>query len=81
MSQVATRLKEVREEKNFTIEAVAGKTGITIDELQAFEEGSKLPDAGVLMQLSKVYECLSTAFYIQVMKCLNMMRVRRCMPM
>lgn len=56
MSQVATRLKEVREEKNFTIEAVAEKTGIAIEELQAFEEGSKLPDAGVLMQLSKVYE-------------------------
>ncbi|MBE5886910.1 MAG: helix-turn-helix domain-containing protein [Lachnospiraceae bacterium] len=56
MSQVAARLKEVREEKNFTIEAVAEKTGIVIEELQAFEEGSKLPDAGVLMQLSKVYE-------------------------
>ena len=56
MSQVATRLKEVREEKNFTIEAVAGKTGIAINELQAFEEGSKLPDAGALMQLSKAYE-------------------------
>lgn len=56
MSQVATRLKEVREEKNFTIEAVAEKTGIAIDELQAFEEGSKLPDAGALMQLSKAYE-------------------------
>ena len=56
MSQVATRLKEVREEKNFTIEAVTEKTGIAIDELQAFEEGSKLPDAGALMQLSKAYE-------------------------
>lgn len=56
MSQVAKRLKEVREEKNFTIEAVAGKTGIAIEELQAFEEGSKLPDAGALMQLSKAYE-------------------------
>ncbi len=56
MSQVATRLKEVREEKNFTIEAVAGKTGIAPDELQAFEEGSKLPDASALMQLSKAYE-------------------------
>lgn len=56
MSQVAKRLKEVREEKNFTIEAVAEKSGIAIEELQAFEEGSKLPDAGALMQLSKVYE-------------------------
>lgn len=56
MSQVATRLKEVREEKNFTIEAVAEKSGIAIEELQAFEEGSKLPDAGALMQLSKAYE-------------------------
>lgn len=56
MSQVATRLKEVREEKNFTIEAVAEKSGIAIEELQAFEEGSKLPDAGTLMQLSKAYE-------------------------
>ncbi len=56
MSQVAKRLKEVREEKNFTIEAVAEKSGIAIEELQAFEEGSKLPDAGALMQLSKTYE-------------------------
>ncbi len=56
MSQVAKRLKEVREEKNFTIEAVAEKSGIVIEELQAFEEGSKLPDAGALMQLSKTYE-------------------------
>lgn len=56
MSQVATRLKEVREEKNFTIEAVAEKSGIAIEELQAFEEGSKLPDANALMQLSKAYE-------------------------
>lgn len=56
MSQVATRLKEVREEKNFTIEAVAEKTGISIEELQAFEEGSKLPDVTALMQLSKAYE-------------------------
>ncbi len=56
MSQVATRLKEVREEKNFTIETVAEKSGIALEELQAFEEGSKLPDAGALMQLSKTYE-------------------------
>lgn len=56
MSQVATRLKEVREEKNFTIEAVAEKSGIAIEELQAFEEGSKLPDVTALMQLSKAYE-------------------------
>ena len=28
MSQVATRLKEVREEKNFTIEAVAEKAAL-----------------------------------------------------
>ncbi len=56
MSQVAKRLKEVREEKNFTIEAVAEKSGIAIEELQAFEEGEKLPDAGALMQLSKTYE-------------------------
>ncbi len=56
MSQVAKRLKEVREEKNFKIEAVAEKSGIAIEELQAFEEGSKLPDAGALMQLSKAYE-------------------------
>ena len=56
MSQVATRLKEVRDEKNFTIEAVAEKTGIGIEELQAFEEGSKLPDVTALMQLSRAYE-------------------------
>ena len=56
MSQVATRLKEVREEKNFTIETVAEKSGIAIEELQAFEEGTKLPDASALMQLSKAYE-------------------------
>lgn len=56
MSQVAKRLKEVREEKNFTIEAVAEKSGIAIEELQAFEEGSKLPDVTALMQLSKAYE-------------------------
>ena len=56
MSQVAKRLKEVREEKNFTIEAVAEKSGLAVEELQAFEEGSKLPDASALMQLSKAYE-------------------------
>lgn len=56
MSQVAKRLKEVREEKNFTIEAVAEKSGLAIEDLQAFEEGSKLPDASALMQLSKAYE-------------------------
>lgn len=56
MSQVAKRLKEVREEKNFTIEAVSEKSGIATEDLQAFEEGSKLPDASALMQLSKAYE-------------------------
>lgn len=56
MSQVAKRLKEVREEKNFTIEAVAEKSGLAVEELQSFEEGSKLPDASALMQLSKAYE-------------------------
>ncbi len=56
MSQVAKRLKEVREEKNFTIEAVAEKSGILIEDLEAFEEGSKLPDVTALMQLSKTYE-------------------------
>lgn len=56
MSQIAKRLKEVREEKNFTIEAVAEKTGIATVDLQAFEEGSKLPDVTALMQLSKTYE-------------------------
>ncbi len=56
MSQVAKRLKEVREEKNFTIEAVSEKSGISTADLQAFEEGSKLPDVTALMQLSKAYE-------------------------
>ena len=56
MGQVAKRLKEVREEKNFTIEAVAEKSGILIEDLEAFEEGSKLPDVTALMQLSKTYE-------------------------
>ena len=56
MSQVAKRLKEVREEKNFTIEAIAEKSGIATADLQAFEEGSKLPDATALMRLSKAYE-------------------------
>lgn len=56
MSQVAKRLKEVREEKGFTIEAVAEKSSITTADLQAFEEGTKLPDVTALMQLSKTYE-------------------------
>lgn len=56
MSQIAKRLKEVREEKNYTIEAIAEKSGIATADLQAFEEGSKLPDVNALMQLSKTYE-------------------------
>ena len=56
MIQVANRLKEVREEKGFTIEAVAEKSGISAEDLLAFEDGSKLPDVTALMQLSKAYE-------------------------
>ena len=56
MSQVAKRLKEIREEKNFSIEVLAEKSGIATEELKAFEAGDKLPDAGELMQLSKTYE-------------------------
>lgn len=56
MSQVATRFKEVREEKNFTIEALAEKSSISVADLQAFEDGSKVPDVTALMQLSRAYE-------------------------
>lgn len=56
MNQVAKRLQDVREEKGFTINAIAEKTGISVEDLQAFEEGSKLPDVTALMQLSKAYE-------------------------
>ena len=56
MSQVAKRLKEVREENGFSIEAVAEKSGIAVADLQAFEDGNKLPDVTALMQLSKAYE-------------------------
>ncbi len=56
MSQVAKRLKEVREEKGFSIEAVAEKSSISVEDLHAFEDGSKQPDVTALMQLSKAYE-------------------------
>lgn len=56
MSQVAKRLKEVREEKGFSIDVLAEKSNISVADLQAFEEGSKVPDVTALMQLSKVYE-------------------------
>ncbi len=54
--QVAKRLKEVREEKGYTPEEIAEKSTITLEELLAFEDGSKLPDVTALMQLSKAYE-------------------------
>lgn len=56
MNQVAERLKEVREEKGYTIEYVAKQTGIAAEDLQAFETDAKLPDVTALMQLSKAYE-------------------------
>ena len=56
MSQVAIRFKEVREEKGFTVEALAEKSSISVADLHAFEDGSKVPDVTALMQLSKAYE-------------------------
>lgn len=56
MIQVAERLKEVREEKGYTVEYVADKTGILADTLSLYESGEQLPDVTVLMKLSKVYE-------------------------
>lgn len=56
MSQVATRFKEVREEKGFSIDELAEKSNISVADLHAFEDGSKVPDVTALMQLSKVYE-------------------------
>lgn len=52
---ISARLKQVREEKQFTPELLSEKTGINLETILDWEAGKNLPDAAGLVKLSKVY--------------------------
>lgn len=51
-----TRIKELRLEKNYTQEALAAKAGINQTALSRIECGLTLPDAGLLIRLSEIFQ-------------------------
>ncbi len=51
-----TRIKELRLEKNYTQEALAAKAGVNQTALSRIECGLTLPDAGLLIQLSEIFQ-------------------------
>ena len=53
---ISKKLKDVRENKGLTIEELAEKMGMEVDLIKAWEEGSTMPKASELIELSKTYE-------------------------
>lgn len=50
-----TRIKELRQEKNYTQESLAGKVGANQTTLSRIECGLTIPDADLIVKLSSVF--------------------------
>ena len=53
---LAKRLRELREENNFTQQEIASKIGLTKGAYGCYERGVSVPDALTLLQLSKIFD-------------------------
>ena len=52
--QFKQQLQEYRVKNKWTIQDIADKTGSTVDDIDAFENGKKFPDAIILRKLQQV---------------------------
>ena len=50
------RLKELRQEKNFTLKDVAAKLNVTIRTISRYEDGSREPSVDFIIKFCKLYE-------------------------
>lgn len=53
---ISGKLKEVREGKGLSVEELAEKIGIDAEVIKSWEEGTAMPKASELIELSKTYE-------------------------
>ena len=52
---ISKKLKELRESKGFSLDELASKCGSETDTVKSWEDGSIVPSASELIELSKVY--------------------------
>lgn len=53
---LAKRLRELREENEYTQKDIADKIGLTKSAYGYYERGKSVPDAQTLVQLSKIFD-------------------------
>ena len=54
--RIGAFLKELRKERNMTLEAIAGKFGVTQRSVSRWENGTTMPDISVLIELADFYD-------------------------
>lgn len=52
---ISGRLIKVREDKNYTVEALAKELSVDVDQVNNWEKGVSTPNADMLIRLSKLY--------------------------
>ena len=57
MEKFATRLKELRIEKNLTQDQLSAKTGISQGAISAYEVGLRIPKIDIFVMLVKFFNC------------------------
>lgn len=65
-TQMKTRIKELRLEKNLTQQALAEHLGINQTTLSKLERESSVPDAALLIDLSRFFMSLSITFFVNL---------------
>lgn len=73
--KMKTRIRELRTEKNYTQEFLAAKAGINQTFLSRIECGVSMPDAGLLIRLSDIFQ-VSTDYIL----CLSDQRLPSLQP-
>jgi quercetin dioxygenase-like cupin family protein len=64
LEPIGKKIKQVRTEKNMTLEQIANETGHSVDYLKAVEAGEERPPVGALLQISRALQ-VDSAFLLR----------------
>ena len=61
---IGKKIKQVRLDKNFTLDRIANETGYSIDYLKRIEAGDEMPPVGALLQIARALE-IESGFFLR----------------
>lgn len=72
---VGQKIKQVRLEKDISLERVANETGFAVDDLKKIESGRKIPPVGALLQIARALQ-IDSGFLLREQESSLQKRVR-----